>query len=392
DPSQLIKNKAAFQLQIDESALKSQDFVELNGRLYKIYKSMQKTKNCFINRNEPLSIFCLCDITEYKLVNDTYRQESKLKPDFEFDLVASGVIMQKVVHLIKKIAPSNATVLLTGESGTGKSHLACLIHKLSDRADKPFLTVNCGSIPADLLESELFGSVKGAFTGAVDRKGLFLEANSGTVFLDEIGELPPNLQVKLLRVIQDKKVKPLGKNIEIDVDVRLICATNRNLEIAVQNGDFREDLYYRINVVKIVIPPLRDRKEEIPEFIRKFLERKGLSHMKFEPAAIDILMNYDYPGNIRELENILERALIMAEGNLVRKEAIQFNTQVAKPVSIIECDYALPVDLDRLISSLEGTLVRKALKTANFDKNQAAKLLNISTRSLRYRAQKYNLN
>ncbi|MCX7952934.1 MAG: sigma-54 dependent transcriptional regulator [Deltaproteobacteria bacterium] len=313
---------------------------------------------------------------------------------FEERLIVRSNLMKKIKNLILKVANTDSTVLITGESGTGKSLIARVIHDLSSRNSKPFVAVDCASIPPDLLESELFGSVKGAFTGATDRKGLFQSAHGGTVFLDEIGELPISLQVKLLRVIQERKIKALGKTEETEVDVRIICATNKNLEEAVKKGLFREDLYYRINVLRIPVPPLRERKEEIPHLISAFLSKKNVG-VKVSEEALKALMNYDYPGNVRELENILERALVLSGGEAILSDHIQFlRIEGEKPpssVSIYELDCALPVELESFLSTLETKLIKKALSQTDNNRIQAAKLLGLTPRSLRYRIQKLNL-
>jgi len=230
--------------------------------------------------------------------------------------------MQEVFNVIESIAPTTSTVLIYGESGTGKELVAKAIHSRSKRKDKPFVVINCSAIPTGLLESEIFGHIKGAFTGAIaDKKGLFEEGNGGTVFLDEISEVPPAVQVKLLRVLQDREIRPVGATDSISIDVRLVVATNVDLAMAVHEGRFREDLYYRINVIGITLPPLRERREDIPllvyHFLKKFSEKAARSVEKISIDALQVLQNYSWAGNVRELENIIERAVVLASSDTI---------------------------------------------------------------------------
>ncbi|WP_297453599.1 sigma-54 dependent transcriptional regulator [Persephonella sp.] len=247
-----------------------------------------------------------------------------LKDIISDEIIVESKKMRDIIETAKKVAPFDATVLITGESGTGKEVIARFIHKHSKRAKKSFIAINCGAIPENLLEAELFGYQKGAFTGAdFDKKGLIEEANGGTLFLDEIGELPLNLQVKLLRVIQEQEIKPLGSNKSKKINVRFIAATNKNLEKLVKIGAFREDLYYRLNVIKVNIPPLRKRKEDIIPlaqfFIKKYSLKYGIKPKTLSKKAEEDLLNYDWPGNVRELENTIERLLLTTSGNTIRK-------------------------------------------------------------------------
>ncbi|WP_456402713.1 sigma-54-dependent transcriptional regulator [Persephonella sp.] len=256
-------------------------------------------------------------------ISDLRKELHQLKTILFTDIIAESPQMKSILETVKKIAPFDTTVLITGESGTGKEMIANFIHKNSLRSEKPFIAINCGAIPPDLLESELFGYKKGAFTGAnTDKKGILEEAEGGTIFLDEIGELPLDLQVKLLRVLQENEIKPLGSNKPKKIDVRFIAATNRDLKKMIEEGKFREDLYYRINVIPIHIPPLRERKEDIIPlssfFIQKYCSKYGLKLKKLSDEAVSKLMEYDFPGNVRELENIIERAVLTTEGEVIK--------------------------------------------------------------------------
>ncbi|MGC8706099.1 MAG: sigma-54 interaction domain-containing protein, partial [Desulfurella sp.] len=249
------------------------------------------------------------------------------KTTYDGDYVFKSEKMQKILQLIKKVANTDATVLLSGETGTGKEVIAKLIHASSNRSKQPFISVNCASIPSNLLESELFGYEKGAFSGAVKTyKGKFEQANGGTLLLDEISEMPLELQAKLLRVLQEKVVDKLGSTESVKIDVRIICTTNRNLAEQVKNGSFREDLFYRINVFPIFLSPLRERREDIPDLINFFIKKYSNKFKKningISNNALEILLNYNWPGNVRELENTIERAIILSKGALIDKEDI----------------------------------------------------------------------
>jgi two-component system response regulator PilR (NtrC family) len=301
--------------------------------------------------------------------------------------------MGKVFDLIEKIQATKTSVLVTGESGTGKELVARALHSEGTRADKPFVAVNCGAIPEELMESELFGHKKGSFTGAVaDKTGLFQEATGGTLFLDEIGELSLGLQVKLLRALQERRIKPVGSTDEIDIDVRVVAATNRELEAEVARGAFRADLYYRLNVIEIRLPPLRQRREDLPLLIDHFVERFCLDQSKpvatLTPAALKRLDEYDFPGNVRELENLMERAVALSTGPIIDVDvlpSLRGRTPTADPPTEFPEE---GVDLDRLLSDYERSLVQKALDRAGGVRKRAAALLGVSFRSLRYRLAK----
>jgi two-component system, NtrC family, response regulator PilR len=314
-------------------------------------------------------------------------------------LLGKSPQMHKVFDLIGKIHSTRTSVLITGESGTGKELVARALHTEGNRADEPFVAVNCGAIPDELMESELFGHVKGAFTGAVaDKKGLFHEAHGGTLFLDEIGELSLGLQVKLLRALQERKVKPVGATEEADVDVRMIAATNRELEEEVARGGFRQDLYYRLNVIEVRIPPLRQRKDDLPLLIDHFLRRFAAEQDKrvagLTPAAMRLLEEYDYPGNVRELENIIERAVTLSSDHRIDADALpQLKpTRAAAPAA---AGIDIPpegFDLDRVMSDYEREIVLRALDQTGGVRKKAAQLLGITFRSLRYRLAKLGVD
>ncbi|MCK4413679.1 MAG: sigma-54-dependent Fis family transcriptional regulator [Candidatus Eisenbacteria sp.] len=305
------------------------------------------------------------------------------------NLVARSAAMEDVFALARKVAASTATVLLRGESGTGKSALARAIHLASPRAAQAFLRINCGALPDALLESELFGHEKGAFTGAVRRKaGLFTVAHGGTLFLDEIGDISPAIQLKLLQVIEEKTFLPVGGVEPLEVDVRLIAATNRSLEEAIEAGDFREDLFYRVNVFPIVIPPLRGRREDIPPLVECFLNKKGVERSRISPGAMEALLRHPLTGNVRELENLLERALIVAGEGPVEESQIAPPTRM--PASICPNDLEIP-DEGLVLEDLEKRLIEKALEKAEGNKSRAAALLGLTRRTLYSRMERYGI-
>ena len=313
------------------------------------------------------------------------------------NLLGKSSAMKKVFELISKIHSARTSVLITGESGTGKELVARALHTEGSRAKNPFIAVNCGAIPEELMESELFGHKRGSFTGAIaDKRGLFQEANEGTLFLDEVGELSPNLQVKLLRVLQERKVKPVGAAEEIETDVRVIAATNRDLEADVARGAFRADLYYRLDVIKIHIPPLRHRREDIPLLAEHFLKRFGVEHRRtvsMTTEAMKRLESYDFPGNVRELENIIERAVALSSGSLIEVADLP-DLRASRPVlDVAQVDFPPDgIDLDRMLADFERMWVLRALEQTNGIRKRAATLLNISFRSLRYRLEKLGID
>ena len=316
-------------------------------------------------------------------------------------IVGESPALKKILELIPRIAAATSNVLITGESGTGKELIAKAIHRESPRKDKPFVVVNCGSVPETLMESELFGHKKGSFTGATaTRSGLFEAANQGTLFLDEMAELHPPVQVKLLRAVQEKTFKMVGGSEEISVDVRIISATNRDLEREVMDGNFREDLYYRLNVINIHMPPLRERPDEIPllaqHFLEKYSDQMGKDIRKISSYALDLLKSYNFPGNIRELENIIERSVALEASNIVLPDSLTLSsfkqTQVqSKSESVSLTMPQEGIDLDNVLGQLEKDLLQQALERTRGAKQKAAELLGIRFRSFRYRLAKYGL-
>lgn len=319
----------------------------------------------------------------------------QLQEKFKIDsFVSTSPKMQEVLSVAARAAESKATVLITGESGTGKEVLAKSIHYISTRKDKPFVAVNVPALPETLLESELFGHEKGAFTGAdKTRMGRFELANKGTIFLDEIGDIPMNLQVKLLRVLQEHKIERLGSNDSIDVDVRVIAATHQNLEQKIKDGTFREDLFYRLNVISIHIPPLRERKEDImpliEHFIKKYAQENDKPNLEISKEAVDYLMKYNYPGNVRELENIIERAVVLSRQNIITVNDLPSNVKGFKT----ETDPIFDEEktLTEQVEALEKKLIYDALTKANGNQSLAGRMLGITERNLRYKMQKYGI-
>ncbi len=309
------------------------------------------------------------------------------------EFIGKSPALKQVFKVVEKVSKTDSTILITGESGTGKELIAKIIHRKSPRGSRPFVPVNCGAIPRELIESELFGHAKGAFTGAYfDRPGRFEIAKGGTLFLDEVGDLPLDLQVKLLRVLQEKTFERVGDPKPIKADVRIIAATNKNLEEEVSAGRFREDLYYRLNVVPIHIPPLRERKEDIPLLVEHFLskmKKRGIQATGIEEGVIKAFMSYSWPGNVRELENVLERMAVLSEDGVLKEEDLPEKikgekTKPSKPWEIVQ-KIELPeegVDLKKLLEALEEKLILQALERAGNVKEKAAKLLGLNRTTL----------
>jgi len=322
--------------------------------------------------------------------------KEQLREKFKVDFIVSASRrMEEALNLVGRVSQSSATVLILGESGTGKELIARAIHYSSPRADKPFVKVNCAALPENLLESELFGHEKGAFTGAIARRiGRFEQADQGSMFLDEIGDLSPSLQMKLLRILQEKEFERVGSNQTIRSDVRVITATNRNLEEAIQKGTFREDLYYRLNVVTVSLPPLRERKEDIPLLVEHFLKKYNRENRKnvtsLSKEARDLLIRYDYPGNVRELENIIERAVVLCRGDTLNTQDLPLNLREAKTEVAPERDQESR-SLPDALEEIERQLISKALARSGGVQTKAAEELGISERVLRYKMKKYKI-
>ena len=329
--------------------------------------------------------------------------DDQLKENLHFGLlIGNSPAMNHIYKLILQVAKTKTNVLITGESGTGKELIAKSIHQESDRSDQPFVVINCGGIPETLMESELFGHKKGSFTGASqDKKGLFEIAHQGTIFLDEIGELSLPIQVKLLRAVQEKVFKAVGGNEDISVDIRIISATNKNLEKEVIADNFREDLFYRLNVIEIKVPPLRERKTDLrllaQHFLEKYSKEMGKEISKFSSYAIDLLNKYDFPGNIRELENLLERSVALSTTNIILPDSLALSLHKRRWIEGFKDrrfdldEVSRGVSLDGILEEIERGYLRKALDCSNGNKNKAAELLGVSFRSLRYRLDKLGI-
>lgn len=331
------------------------------------------------------------------IVRRGIRQRELAESDREKDskIIGNSTQMQKLKNLIQRVAPTDATILIHGESGVGKELVARAIHNFSSRQEQVFISINCGSLVENLLESELFGHVQGAFTGAVQsKKGLVEVANNGSLFLDEIGEMLLATQVKLLRVLENREFMPIGGVKAQKADVRFITATNRHLQDMVKRGEFREDLFYRLNVIPIEVPALRDRKDDIPllagYFLALYASKNNKDVTQFSPQAMQLLHDYDWPGNVRELSNVIQRTVVLCEGNVIHKEDLEINGGE-------NLDGSLPeliedgFDLEDQLTKVECFYIKEALAKTNGNLTQAAKLLNLSFRSLRYKVKKYNL-
>jgi two-component system response regulator PilR (NtrC family) len=360
------------------------DYVEKGGSIEDLKKVVRSAllKKGLVTENQPL------------------KEEAKTKGTEENSfcgMIGTNREMLKIFATIKKVSDTLANILILGESGTGKELVAQAIHENSSRFKMPFKPINSGGIPENLLESELFGYMKGSFTGAyADRPGFFEMARGGTIFLDEIGELSPVLQVKLLRVVQEKTFRRIGGSEDIKVDVRIISATHQNLEEKVRKGEFREDLYYRLNVIPIFIPPLRERKEDIPllinNFIEKYAQMFGKEVRTISSYAMELLMNYDFPGNIRELENIIERSVAMESSNIILPENLTLSADTAAGAPNFNIEITdKGIELSAELEKIEKIMIEKALLRVKGSKTKAAKLLNVTFDSLRYRIEKLNV-
>ena len=331
------------------------------------------------------------------LISTALKVSSQEKPEDSpspvYQLLGKSAAILQTRKTIEKLARSQAPVYISGESGVGKELVARLIHESGPRADKPFVPVNCGAIPSELMESEFFGHKKGSFTGATsDKEGLFQAADGGTLFLDEVADLPLAMQVKLLRAIQENSVRPVGESHELPINVRILSATHKDLSALVDAGNFRQDLFYRINVIELHVPSLRERPEDVPllceHMLRLIAKQWQTDAPKLGPTAIKALQTYRFPGNVRELENILERAMTLCEGNIIQQEDLQLPQ--FSPGSTTQ-DLAEDLSLDSSVNNTERELITKALEKTRYNKTAAAELLGISFRQLRYRIKKLGI-
>jgi len=336
---------------------------------------------------KPFSLDHLSVVVEKALEVSKLRDENRelreaLGERYKFEnIIGVSPAMQDIFATIMRVAPTRATVLLAGESGVGKDMIARAIHQHSPRKDRPFVKINCTAIPENLMESELFGYEKGAFTGAnISKPGKFEQANTGTVMLDEIGDVPASVQVKLLRILQEREFERLGSNKTQQTDVRVIAATNVDLRAALEQGTFREDLYYRLNVVPMNIPPLRERKEDIPYLVDHFVKKFG---GEISEGALARLVSYHWPGNVRELENVIERSILLAKGPRVEADDIKIESGIGRARPAFSTDAFLPEGMT--LDQYEQSIIREALKRANGNKSQAARLLGLTRNALRYR-------
>ncbi len=368
--------------------------ITAHGNMQTAIEAMKLGAFDFISK--PVDLGNLRNIVSNALkLTTTTTPENPVKTELEKEFIGQTDNMQHLKQLMLKVAKSQAPVYIKGESGTGKEMVARLIHKNGPRADKPFVAINCGAIPSELMESEFFGHKKGSFTGASsDKEGLFKSAEGGTLFLDEIAELPLAMQVKLLRAIQERCIRPVGSEKEVPVNVRILSASHQDLAKLVDDGRFRQDLFYRINVIEIIVPPLRDRKADIPELVQYFVERLSARNQMSAPTisqpVIDKLKGHSFPGNIRELENILERAITLSIDDNINAEDIMLSGSDQKDATPASERANLP--LDDYLESIEKQEIIKALEQTDFNKTAAAELLGISFRAMRYKCKKLNID
>jgi Nif-specific regulatory protein len=343
--------------------------------------------------SQALRIQRLVDLERQRLVEENTQLRQELRERYEFtNIVGNSGPMRRVYEQVAQVVGTNTTVLIRGESGTGKELIAHALHHHSPRSGKPFIRVNCAALPETLVESELFGYERGAFTGAqARRKGRFELADGGTLFLDEIGELSMSTQVKLLRVLQEREFERLGGSDTVRVDVRLIAATNKKVEQALEEGTFREDLYYRLNVFTICIPPLRERKSDVlllaDHFVRKYTDLHGRSIKRISTPAIDMMMTYHWPGNVRELENTVERAVLVAEGDVIHGHHLTPTLQTAEASGTV-----VSGSLAEAVAAFESNLIQDALKTTRGNRARAARLLSTTERIISYKVRRYGID
>jgi two-component system NtrC family response regulator len=348
-------------------------------------------------KNEELKLTIKKALENYRLIKENRLLSEALSDRYRYgNIIGKSKPMLKIYDLISKVAQSRASILITGPSGTGKELIAKAIHYNSPRKDRPFISINCGALTETLLESELFGHERGAFTGAVSmKKGRFELADGGTLFLDEIGEMPPALQVKLLRVLQEMEFERVGGTKVIKVDVRVLSASNRDIKEDVANGLFREDLYYRLNVIHIEVPPLKERTEDINLLVRFFIEQyrkdEGKNEIELSPEAWKALFNYSWPGNVRELENIIERAVVLHSGGLIGVEDLP--SEVSEEQKDLDIDRFIPYDvpLQKTLEEIEERLIRRALGRCNNVQSHAAEMIGITKSLMQHKMKKYNI-
>jgi DNA-binding NtrC family response regulator len=374
-----------------------------HGDTKNIVESIKRGATEFINKPfdvKELEIHIRTVLEKRKLKEEISDLKKKLRETAHEALVGDSELMLKVKNVVEQVASSELTVLIRGESGTGKEIIARMIHSLSARKNEPFVKVNCAAIPRELLEAELFGYEKGAFTGANKTKpGRFEVANKGTMFLDEIGDMPIDLQTKLLQVLEHQEFVRVGGINNIHVDVRIVCATNRNLEEAMQKGSMRDDLYYRLNEITIQLPPLRDRKEDVPLLVNHYLEKYSLLYNKdyrnIRPETMKHLCNYYWPGNVRQLENLTKQIVVRGDEQIIYESLkgpipAPVAGQIAMPV-LDDDDFNLKVKVDQIVSGVEKNLISRCLTKTNWNRRKAAKLLDISYRSLLYKIKEYKI-
>jgi DNA-binding NtrC family response regulator len=375
-----------------------------HGDTKNIVESIKRGATEFINKPfdvKELEIHIRTVLEKKKLKEEISDLKKKLRETAHEALIGDSDLMLKVKNVVEQVASSELTVLIRGESGTGKEIISRMIHGLSPRKNEPFVKVNCAAIPRELLEAELFGYEKGAFTGANKTKpGRFEVANKGTMFLDEIGDMPIDLQTKLLQVLEHQEFVRVGGIVNIHVDVRIVCATNRNLEEAMQKGLMRDDLYYRLNEITIQLPPLRDRKEDIPLIVNHYLEKYSLLYNKdyrnIRPETMKHLCNYYWPGNVRQLENLTKQIVVRGDEQIIYESLkgpipAPAAGQMALPVSVDDDDFTLKTKVDKIIGEIEKNLITRCLTKTNWNRRKAAKLLDISYRSLLYKIKEYKI-
>lgn len=362
--------------------------ITAHGNMESAIQALKAGAFDFVSKPIELPVLRNLVTTALKLADKQSSEKAVAAPPHK--LLGQSQAILNIREKIAKLARSQAPIYISGESGTGKELVAKLIHEQGPRSDKPFIPVNCGAIPENLVESEFFGHTKGSFTGAnTDKQGLFQAAQGGTLFLDEVADLPLAMQVKLLRAIQEKAVRPIGAANETPIDVRILCATHKDLAKLVDAGEFRQDLFYRLNVIELHLPSLRERQEDIPALVehilRKLAQESRTANATLSDHATTALMNYDFPGNIRELENILERAITLCEGNTIHSSDLNLPTCNSKPAQNGK------VELDSYLDNQEKEAILKALEQTRYNKTAAAKLLGISFRALRYRLKKLDM-